>query len=41
MEQFILSHIYCENQELFHVIEAKKHKLVNNDKWFYAVPYFM
>ena len=41
MEQFILSYTYCENPELFHVIEAKEHKLVNNDKWFYAVPYFM
>lgn len=40
MEQFILSHIYCENQQLFYNIKAKRHKLVKNNPWFYGIPYF-
>jgi hypothetical protein len=40
MEQFILSHLYCDHQPLFHNIEAKKHPLVNNNPWFYGIPYF-
>ena len=40
MEQFILSKIYCENPELFNVIKAQPHPFVNNDQWFYGIPYF-
>lgn len=41
MEQFILSHIYCENMDKFHILKAKKNEFVNNDEWFYGIPYFM
>jgi len=41
MDQYILSHIYCENQSLFEVIKAKSHKWCSGNRWFYGIPYFL
>jgi len=40
MEQFVLSHVYCNNPDLFKHVKAKKHAIMSNDEWFYGIPYF-
>ena len=40
-EQFTFSKCYCKNRDLFNLITAVPHEFVDNDKWFYGVPYYL
>jgi len=40
-EQFTFSKCYCKNRDLFNLIIAVPHEFVDNDKWFYGVPYYL
>jgi glycosyl transferase family 25 len=40
-EQFTFSKCYCKNRDLFNLIKAVPHEFVDNDKWFYGVPYYL
>lgn len=40
-EQFTFAKCYCKNPDLFHLIKAVHHKFVDNNKWFYGVPYYL
>ena len=40
-DQFTFAKCYSKNPDLFNLIQAVPHKFVDNDKWFYGVPYYL
>ena len=40
-DQFVFTKMYCKNYDFIKKISAKEHPYVENNAWFYMIPYFL